>query len=67
MECANPKAAAPQAIRAHDSRGRKKRVAVVTPVHRLPLTAEEEISLRHLRHHLGKFDKYIIAPKKMSV
>ena len=67
MECANPNAAAPHATRVHDSRGRKKRVAVVTPVHRLPLTAEEEISLKHLRFHLGKFDKYIIAPQKMSV
>lgn len=35
-------------------------VAVVTPIVRLPLSAEEDISLRHLRKYLGGFDRYII-------
>ena len=35
-------------------------MAVVTPVVQLPLTADEEISLRHLRRYLGKFDRYVI-------
>ena len=38
----------------------KRHVAVVTPVVKLPLSAEEEISLRHLRRHLGRFDRYTI-------
>lgn len=45
-------------------------VAVVTPVVKLPLSAEEEISLRHLRKYLGGFDRYIIGlqslPKAFS-
>jgi hypothetical protein len=27
------------------------------------LTTDEEISLRHLTHFLGAYDKYFIAPK----
>jgi hypothetical protein len=50
--------------------GSKRLVAVVTPVVRLPLSADEEISLRHLREHLGRFDRYIIGlqrlPKEFS-
>jgi hypothetical protein len=37
-------------------------VAVVTPLHRFPLTPDEEISIRHLRKYLGRFDRYIIGP-----
>jgi hypothetical protein len=48
----------------------KSRVAVVTPVVGLPLSADEQISLRHLREHLGQFDRYIIGqqslPKELS-
>jgi Protein of unknown function (DUF5672) len=40
-------------------------VAVVTPVAGFPLSAEEEISLRHLRQYLGAFDRYIIGPKSL--
>jgi Protein of unknown function (DUF5672) len=39
-----------------------KSVAVVVPQHRFPLTEEEGVSLRHLRRHLGGFDKYLIGP-----
>ncbi len=46
------------------------KVAVVTPVVKLPLSAEEEISMRHLRKHLGSFDRYVIGlqelPKGLS-
>jgi hypothetical protein len=45
----------------------KKLVAVVTPVPRLPLTAEEQISMRHLQYYLQKYDRYIIAPRGLSV
>ena len=48
----------------------KSLVAVVTPVVQFPLSAEQEISLRHLREHLGRFDRYIIGqqtlPKELS-
>ena len=43
----------------------KRLVAVVTPVVKFPLSAEEEISLRHLRKYLGGFDRYIIGPQKL--
>ena len=44
---------------------RKHLVAVVIPVVRLPLSAEEEISMRHLRRYLGQFDRYIIGPQSL--
>jgi hypothetical protein len=37
----------------------------VTPVVRFPLSPEEEISLRHLRAHLGRFDRYIIGQQSL--
>jgi hypothetical protein len=37
-------------------------VAIVTPLHRFPLTPDEEISIRHLRKYLGRFDRYVIGP-----
>lgn len=43
----------------------KGRVAVVTPVVTLPLSAEEEISMRHLREHLCRFDRYVIGLQKL--
>ena len=45
----------------------KKSVAVITPIYRLPLTAEEEISLQHLHHFLGNADKFIIAPESLEL
>ena len=43
-------------------------VAVVVPLStRLSLTSDEEISLRHLDHFLGKYDKYFVAPKGLSL
>jgi Protein of unknown function (DUF5672) len=44
-----------------------KTVAVVVPIsNRSKLTADEEISLRHLRHFLGGYDKFLIAPKGLK-
>jgi hypothetical protein len=44
-----------------------KRVAVVVPIsNRTELTPEERISFRHLNHFLGKYDKYIVAPKSLK-
>jgi hypothetical protein len=43
----------------------KKLVAIVTPLARFPVTADEEISLRHLRKHLGAFDRYIIGQRAL--
>lgn len=40
-------------------------VAVVVPVPRFPLTAEEETSVRHLRKYLGAFDRYMIGPRNL--
>jgi hypothetical protein len=67
MACANQSLTGQHNSRIDDSRNRKKLVAVVTPVYRLPLNAQEEISFKHLRLYLGKFDRYIIAPKTLSV
>jgi Protein of unknown function (DUF5672) len=38
----------------------KRLIAVVTPLYRFPLSADEQISLRHLREYLGDFDRYAI-------
>lgn len=49
----------------HKGTSAKRLVAVVTPVVKFPLSAEEEISMRHLREYLGGFDRYIIGPKSL--
>ncbi len=42
-------------------------VAVVVPMSkRKELTEEEKISLRHLNHYLGKYDKFLIIPESMT-
>jgi hypothetical protein len=46
----------------------RKRVAVTVPLASHPeLSADEEISLRHLRHFLGHYDRFVIAPESMDV
>ncbi len=46
----------------------RKTVAIVVPLsNRSSFTADEEISLRHLMHYLGKYDKYMIAPQSLQV
>ncbi len=45
-----------------------KEVAIVVPLSSRPgFTPDDEISLRHLRHYLGPFDRFMIAPEKMPV
>lgn len=47
---------------------RRKLVAVVVP---LPtgraLTIDEAVSLRHIEHHLGRYDRFFLAPEEMAV
>ncbi len=45
----------------------RKKVAVVTPVYRLPLTEDERTAIRHLRHFLGHYDRFIVAPKGLEI
>ena len=41
-----------------------KKVAILTPLtDREGFTADEEISLEHLRHYLGDYDKFFLLPK----
>ncbi|RMF90416.1 MAG: hypothetical protein D6736_06765, partial [Nitrospinota bacterium] len=45
-----------------------KTVAVVVPLSlQETLTPEEQISLRHLVHFLGRYDKYMVAPQSLAV
>ena len=45
-----------------------KLVAVVVPMSmRKELTQEEKISLRHLEHYLGNYDKFMVVPKSLPV
>ena len=37
----------------------------MVPVPRFPLSPDEEISVRHLRKHLGGFDRYMIGPRSL--
>jgi Protein of unknown function (DUF5672) len=56
------------ASRYRPTRRPSKMVAIVVPVSNRPeLTADEQISLRHLLHFLGGYDKFIIAPRGLNV
>lgn len=45
-----------------------KLVAVVVPLSmRKDLTPEEKISLRHLEHYLGHYDKFMVVPESLKV
>ncbi len=45
-----------------------KTVAIVVPLSSRPeLTPDEKISLRHLQHYLGDYDKYLIVPRGSSI
>ena len=47
---------------------RNKLVAIVVPLSNRPeLTRSEQISLRHLRHYLGSYDKYMVVPNSLKV
>lgn len=44
-----------------------KKVAILIPMSSRPgLTEEEEVSMRQLLHHLGSYDKILLAPKGME-
>jgi hypothetical protein len=48
--------------------GRTKSVAVVVPMsNRSQLTTDETISFKHLRHFLGRYDKYLVVPKTLQI
>ena len=36
---------------------------VITLSHKTTYTADEEISFRHVRHHLSGWDKYVLVPQ----
>lgn len=41
-------------------------VAVVIPIYREPLTADEQVSLRHLLRFLGGYERFIVAPQSLA-
>ncbi len=43
----------------------KKTVAIVVPMYKEKLSENEKISIKHLLHFLGNYDKYFITPKKL--
>src|SRR5690349_9253101 len=46
----------------------RKSVAIVVPLSARPdLLPEEQLSLDHLFHYLGQYDKYFIAPPGVSI
>lgn len=40
-------------------------VAVVVPIYRQELSLEEQTSLRHLEAHLGRYDRFFVAPESL--
>ncbi len=44
---------------------RETRVAIVVPLHKIELTPDEAISLRHLQHFLGGYDKVLVVPRSL--
>lgn len=42
-------------------------VAIVVPMYKQELDADEKISYRHLIHFLGRFDKYLVSPESLEV
>src|SRR4051794_39753748 len=45
-----------------------KTVAIVVPLSFRPdLTPDEQISMRHLQHYFGDYDKYLIAPRGLTI
>jgi hypothetical protein len=44
------------------TRPREREVAVVVPVYRPGLNADERVSLRHLERVLGGYDRFLVVP-----
>lgn len=51
----------------HNARSSKRPVAIVTPFYKQTLNEDELISLRHLRHYLGHYDRILMMPESMQV
>jgi hypothetical protein len=65
---ARTRSAALHETRGATSAGSRPSVAVVVPFSkRATLEPDEEISLTHLRHYLGRYDRFILAPKSLDV
>jgi Protein of unknown function (DUF5672) len=48
--------------------GSAQHVAIVVPVsNRTDLTPDEQISLRHLTHYLGRYDRFLVAPEGLAL
>ena len=43
-----------------------KKVAIVIPTHKSKLNSDDLISLRHLKEHLNRFDKFFVIPEKVD-
>lgn len=46
---------------------RDSAAAIVIPVYREPLTADEQVSLRHLMRFLGEHERFIVAPQSLAI
>lgn len=44
----------------------EKKVVIIIPTHRPNLTADDEISLKHLKKYLHKYDTFFVIPKNIS-
>ncbi len=44
----------------------KKKVVIIIPTHRPSLSADDKISLAHLKKHLSKYDIFFIIPKSIN-
>ncbi len=44
-----------------------KRVAIMVPLPTPDLSADDEVSMRHLRKHLDHYDKFLLVPKGMGI
>ena len=49
------------------SENKRKTVAVIVPWYKPELTPAEEISLRHLRHYLAAYDKFLVTPRSLKI
>lgn len=63
-----PRLLARSSATARGATGGSPRVAIVVPLSNRPtLLPEEEVSIRHLRHYLGRYDTYALAPRGLEV
>ncbi|NQT91084.1 MAG: hypothetical protein HQ558_07510, partial [Candidatus Omnitrophica bacterium] len=44
-----------------------KSICIVTPFYKEAITRDEEISLKHLRHFLGRYDRCLVAPEGLKL